>query len=90
MMIYMYVIDVEGKELSLKDRWLHQDSYSNFKLSTNIELIILNFSCPKCSGKGKIVKKKCHVCMGNKIVKGIEEMTIYVEKGMPDGYEIVK
>jgi hypothetical protein len=27
--------------------------------------------------------------MGNKIVKGMEEMTVYVEKGMPNGYEIV-
>jgi DnaJ-class molecular chaperone len=45
--------------------------------------------CPKCSGKGKIIKKKCHVCTGNKIVKGLEEMTIYIEKGMTNGYEIV-
>jgi len=28
--------------------------------------------------------------MGNKIVKGIEEMTVYIEKGMPNDYEIVK
>jgi DnaJ-class molecular chaperone len=55
-------------------------------------IFILNvtISCPKCNGKGKIIKKKCHVCMGNKIVKGIEEMTVYIEKGMPNGYEIVR
>jgi hypothetical protein len=28
--------------------------------------------------------------MGNKIVKGIEEMTVYIEKGMPNSYEIVR
>jgi hypothetical protein len=28
--------------------------------------------------------------MGNKIVKGLEEMTVYIEKGMPNGFEIVK
>jgi len=51
---------------------------------------VLFRSCPKCNGKGKIIKKKCHVCMGNKIVKGIEEMTVYIEKGMPNSYEIVR
>ena len=44
--------------------------------------------CPKCGGKGKIIKKKCHECHGNKIVKTLEEMTLYIEKGMTDGNEI--
>ena len=44
--------------------------------------------CPKCGGKGKIIKKKCHECHGNKIVKTLEEMTLYIEKGMTDGSEI--
>jgi len=52
-------------------------------------LYLFESRCPKCAGKKKIVKKKCHVCTGNKIVKGMEEMTVYIEKGMPNGYEIV-
>ena len=36
-----------------------------------------------------MIKKNCHVCQGKKIVKGLEEMTIYIEKGMPNGFEIV-
>lgn len=45
--------------------------------------------CPKCNGKGKMVNKTCHVCQGKKIVKGMEELTIYIEKGMSNGSEIV-
>ena len=44
--------------------------------------------CPKCNGKGKIIKKKCSECHGNKIVKTLEEMTLYIEKGMENGNEI--
>lgn len=45
--------------------------------------------CPKCGGKGKTITKGCHVCQSNKIVPSIEEMSVYVEKGMNDGQEIV-
>ncbi len=45
--------------------------------------------CPKCKGKGKMIKKNCHVCQARKIVKGLEELTLYIEKGMPNGAEIV-
>jgi DnaJ-class molecular chaperone len=37
-----------------------------------------------------MIKKQCHVCQGKKIVKGMEELTIYIEKGMPNNHEIVK
>lgn len=45
--------------------------------------------CPKCGGKGKTIRRSCHVCSGNKIVPNIEDMSIYVEKGMTDGQDIV-
>jgi DnaJ-class molecular chaperone len=36
-----------------------------------------------------MIRTQCHVCSGKKIVKGMEELTIYVEKGMSGGQEIV-
>merc|ERR1712032_702250 len=44
--------------------------------------------CPVCKGKGKRITKECHVCHGNKIVKGLDELTLYIEKGMKNGSEI--
>jgi DnaJ-class molecular chaperone len=69
----------------LREDKLHLVSSSNYKHSN----IILP-SCPKCGGKGKTINKHCHVCHGSKIVKGLEELTVYIEKGMPNGHEIVK
>lgn len=45
--------------------------------------------CPSCNGKGKTITRNCHLCQGEKIVKGLEEMSVFVEKGMKDGQEIV-
>ena len=36
-----------------------------------------------------MIKKECHVCHGQKIVKGLEDMTVFIEKGMENGSEIV-
>jgi DnaJ-class molecular chaperone len=36
-----------------------------------------------------MIKRQCHQCHGNKIVKNLEELTVYIEKGMPNGHEIV-
>lgn len=36
-----------------------------------------------------MIKKQCHVCQGKKIVRGLDELTLYIEKGMPNGHEIV-
>jgi len=45
--------------------------------------------CEKCNGKGKIVKTRCTVCAGRKVVHGCDEITIDVERGMRNGEEIV-
>ena len=45
--------------------------------------------CPSCGGKGTTIKKHCHVCHGDKIIPTIEELTVFVEKGMKNGQEIV-
>jgi DnaJ-related protein SCJ1 len=45
--------------------------------------------CDKCGGKGKIVKSTCPYCSGKKVSVGDDSFTILVERGMPDGHEIV-
>ena len=42
-----------------------------------------------CEGRGKIIKTKCPVCKGKKVQRVNEQFTVIVEKGMPDGEEIV-
>ncbi|CDW83960.1 domain containing protein [Stylonychia lemnae] len=44
-------------------------------------------TCPKCNGDGKKLKSKCHVCHGDKQVKSVDELSIFIEKGIPDGHE---
>lgn len=45
--------------------------------------------CPVCNGKGKTIKKECHVCHSKKIVPTIEDLSVFIEKGMKNGQEIV-
>ena len=44
--------------------------------------------CERCSGKGKIIKHKCPICKGAKVVKGKKKLDVMVEIGMPDGHKI--
>eukprot|EP01114_Cavostelium_apophysatum_P009705 TRINITY_DN2294_c0_g1_i1.p1 TRINITY_DN2294_c0_g1~~TRINITY_DN2294_c0_g1_i1.p1 ORF type:complete len:372 (+),score=70.59 TRINITY_DN2294_c0_g1_i1:158-1273(+) len=46
-------------------------------------------TCDKCGGKGKIVKSTCPICKGTKVGIEDEVITVYVERGMPDGHGIV-
>ena len=32
---------------------------------------------------------KCHVCHGDKTVKSVDELTLFIEKGIQDGHEYV-
>ena len=45
--------------------------------------------CPHCQGKGKTIGRTCNHCHGKKIVHGVENVTVVVEKGMPDHHTIV-
>eukprot|EP01126_Amoeba_proteus_P048062 TRINITY_DN5538_c0_g1_i2.p1 TRINITY_DN5538_c0_g1~~TRINITY_DN5538_c0_g1_i2.p1 ORF type:complete len:243 (+),score=48.49 TRINITY_DN5538_c0_g1_i2:631-1359(+) len=46
-------------------------------------------TCDHCGGKGKVVKSTCSHCHGTKVEKGEQMITIFVEKGMPEGHEII-
>ena len=46
-------------------------------------------NCDKCKGKGKTFKQKCEACRGNKVVKEDKQLVAEIEKGMPDGEQIV-
>lgn len=46
-------------------------------------------SCDECGGKGTTVKRVCTTCGGHKVIPDEEVITIYVERGMDNGDEIV-
>jgi len=46
-------------------------------------------TCEACGGKGTTIAKLCPVCGGKKVEPSEEVITIYIEKGMDDGDEIV-
>ena len=45
--------------------------------------------CNKCGGKGIIFAETCEICRGRKVVKEDKKLRIEIEKGMPDGHNIV-
>jgi len=47
------------------------------------------FRCDRCSGKGKIVKSTCPFCKGSKTSVEEDTFTVDVERGMPNGHNIV-
>ncbi|EKX52149.1 hypothetical protein GUITHDRAFT_157105 [Guillardia theta CCMP2712] len=46
-------------------------------------------TCEECGGKGKKVAHKCPKCKGRKVQSGSETITVDIERGAPDGHEIV-
>jgi len=45
--------------------------------------------CDSCHGTGRIIKDKCEVCHGEKVIRGNDIVSFVIEKGMKDGDEIV-
>ena len=45
--------------------------------------------CPHCGGKGKLAHAKCGVCGGKKVRMEDKELELTIERGMPDGFEVV-
>lgn len=46
-------------------------------------------ACDVCGGKGQIHKHKCEHCKGKKLVDETKALEAVIERGMPDGHEIV-
>jgi len=46
-------------------------------------------TCDRCGGKGRIVTSTCSHCSGTKVDTAEQLITIFIERGMPDGHEIV-
>jgi len=42
-------------------------------------------SCPDCQGQGQIIKEKCPECNGQGIVNEVENFSIKIPQGIPDG-----
>jgi DnaJ-related protein SCJ1 len=41
--------------------------------------------CDHCGGQGKVIRHKCPVCQGSRVVRAPETHELHVEKGMPRG-----
>ncbi|PVF97288.1 DnaJ-domain-containing protein [Serendipita vermifera] len=46
-------------------------------------------TCPQCSGKGKVIARVCKHCGGQKVVDHTGHYNLDLEKGMPEGHEVV-
>ena len=46
-------------------------------------------TCTDCGGRGRIIAKKCGHCNGAKILDHTAHYTLEVQKGMPEGAEVV-
>jgi DnaJ-related protein SCJ1 len=47
-------------------------------------------TCPHCNGEGKTLNSKCHVCKGDRQVRNLDELSLSIEQGVPDGHEYVR
>ncbi|KAG6873950.1 hypothetical protein C0995_008989 [Termitomyces sp. Mi166 len=46
-------------------------------------------TCSDCSGRGKVIKKQCPHCGGQKVVEHTADYTLEVTPGIPEGHEVV-
>lgn len=46
-------------------------------------------TCNDCGGRGKVIKRVCPHCNGAKILDHTAHFTLEVEKGCPEGHEVV-
>jgi len=46
-------------------------------------------TCNECGGRGRVIKKMCPHCQGNKVVDHTAHYTLDITPGMPEGHEVV-
>jgi len=44
--------------------------------------------CDKCGGKGKIIKHKCPICQGSRVVRKVNTFSLEIERGAPVGHRV--
>lgn len=45
--------------------------------------------CSQCAGVGRLPGKKCHYCKGTKVVNELQEFTVHLERGLPNGHTVI-
>ncbi|KAM0747534.1 DnaJ-domain-containing protein [Meredithblackwellia eburnea MCA 4105] len=45
--------------------------------------------CDQCGGQGKRIKHVCPVCKGHRVVDSTSDLTLHIDRGMPEGAEAV-
>ncbi|GAA5848552.1 hypothetical protein JCM8547_004549 [Rhodosporidiobolus lusitaniae] len=45
--------------------------------------------CDRCGGRGRAIKHVCSSCKGHRIVETTSELNLHVDRGMPEGAEVV-
>ncbi|GAA5948475.1 hypothetical protein JCM21900_002722 [Sporobolomyces salmonicolor] len=45
--------------------------------------------CDRCGGRGKAIKHLCPLCKGHRIVDAQSDLILHIDRGMPEGAEIV-
>lgn len=45
--------------------------------------------CDHCNARGKVIKHACPVCKGARIVQSESEISVDIDRGLPEGSELV-
>jgi DnaJ-related protein SCJ1 len=48
----------------------------------------MQVTCNACGGQGKIIKHKCPVCQGSRVVRKVNTFALNIERGVPKGHKI--
>lgn len=49
----------------------------------------MQMHCDKCGGRGRTIKHVCPVCKGHKVVESTSELNLHIDRGMPEGAEVL-
>lgn len=45
--------------------------------------------CNECQGRGRVIKRKCPHCSGNKVIDYTASHTLEINPGFPEGHQVV-